>query len=343
MKTATAIAAITDESRTRAAPTGASGENMAAEKKDTGAREIRRGLVLPGGAALGAFQAGALKAIRENGIEFHVVAAASIGLIHALAWNRGTEFVLDLDRRWRDDAERFHPFDPKKLLRLKNPFEFRAQLDKLFNTYRSSQPDPSAKAAVPIIVSLTEAATGRNVAFSIADPDLPAAVRTDVCRATTIIPPLGDRPIEIRGVRYYDGGFSNNVPIDFLAELDLDEIWVVSSFPPHARKSWFEPLWRAANAVRDRTTNGWVAGAASVAAQYFNPREKPVYGKSLLIIEPTVRNPLQLLSLVGALTFSPKYIDRLLKLGYRQGARVCEEYVAATAEKTGAARLAQTA
>ena len=139
-------------------------------------RAIRRGLVLPGGAALGAFQAGALKAIREAGIEFHIIAATSIGLVHALAWNRGEEFVARLDGRWRKDAAEFAPFDPKRLLRLKNPFSFGKSLDKLFSQYRSTQPNVGDKGTIPILISLTEAATGRNVAFSVSEPGLSAAV-----------------------------------------------------------------------------------------------------------------------------------------------------------------------
>jgi predicted acylesterase/phospholipase RssA len=290
-------------------------------------RAIRRGLVLPGGAALGAFQAGALKAIREAGIEFHIIAATSIGLVHALAWNRGEEFVARLDGRWRKDAAEFAPFDPKRLLRLKNPFSFGKSLDKLFSQYRSTQPNVGDKGTIPILISLTEAATGRNVAFSVSEPGLSAAVRTDAYRAATTIPVLGDAPIEIRGKRYYDGGFSNNVPIDYFADADLDEIWIVDPIPSLPARVWHAPLWRVAKALRSATKNPWFLGAAGVALQYFGPREKTVPGKKLVTIQLELKGSFRYAALAGALTFAPKQIDLLLSLGYRQARRTCRDYL----------------
>ena len=304
---------------------------MAGKSKKQSAKPIRRGLVLSGGGALGAFQAGALKAIRENGIEFQVIAATSIGLIHALAWNRG-DFVLSLDERWRRDAALLKPFDAKRILRLKNPFTFRPALDGLFDQYRHDQPPVGAPGHVPVIVSLTEATTGKNVAFAISLPDVPQAVREAACKASTIIPVLGDAPIEIQGKRYYDGGFSNILPIDYVEEMDLDEIWVIALTPPKTKKGWNEPLWRAAIRAQGKSKNPWVLGAAGLAAQIFSPHDLVVSQKKLVVIRPEPRGPFRSFRLIRALTFSPKNIETLLALGYERGRRVCRSYLSAARE-----------
>ena len=282
--------------------------------------------MLSGGGALGAFQAGALKAIRENGIEFQVIAATSIGLLHALAWNR-EDMVLSLDDRWREDAARMNPFDLRRVLRLKNPFTFRASLDELFDRYRTTQPSPDAYGQTPIIVSLTEAATGRNVAFSLAAPDLLLSDKENICKASTIIPLLGDDPIEIQGKRYYDGGFSNNLPVDYLEELDLDEIWAIAVTPPRTKKPWHGPLWRRAIEKREMSENPWMLGAASLAAQFFSPVYTIASKKKLVMIRPDPGGSYRLSRLYRALTFSPKEIDALLALGYRRGRQVCQDYL----------------
>lgn len=88
---------------------------------------VRRGLVLSGGAALGAYQAGGLGVLKAHGIQFEALAAASIGVLHALAWNRG-DMVYDLQEHWRDNARRLRPVNARRLLALQNPFEIQRVL-----------------------------------------------------------------------------------------------------------------------------------------------------------------------------------------------------------------------
>ena len=50
---------------------------------------MKRGLVLPGGGAKGAFQFGALEVLAQQGIRFDAVAGTSVGSLNALIWSTG--------------------------------------------------------------------------------------------------------------------------------------------------------------------------------------------------------------------------------------------------------------
>ncbi len=95
----------------------------------------RRGLVLSGGAALGAYQAGALMALHEANLHFGVISSTSIGTINAMAWN--IDSVLEeLDQHWLENAAALKPFDMSRLLQGSNPFQFHKALEAVADAYR---------------------------------------------------------------------------------------------------------------------------------------------------------------------------------------------------------------
>lgn len=281
---------------------------------------------MAGGAAFGAYQAGALKAVYEQQIQFHAIAACSVGVIHALAWNHG-DLMRTIDQHWRENISRLEPFNAKNLLRLKNPFQFRDSLDELFDHYRDSHPDAEEDGQIPIIVSLTEAEAGRNTAFNLADPDLTQQERELICKASTIIPPLGDKPIEIRGRRYYDGGFSNNVPVDLLTDMALDEIWVIRMLPPRQPAAWQEKAWQTSQDIRAKAKHPWLLGATGMAAQILDPQDPAMAEEVTVVIRPAARGPFRRFRLHRALNFSRRNIKTLLKMGYQDGQQACRSYL----------------
>ena len=287
---------------------------------------IRRGLVLSGGAALGAYQAGVLKAIREHGISFQAIAATSVGTIHALAWNRG-DTILSIDQHWKENVASMRPFRPKHLLRLKSPFRFRASIDELFEGYRSGYLDQSSADKIPIMVSLTEASTGSNRLFSLSTPDLSGQDREKICKASAVIPLVGDRPIKIQGLRYYDGGFSNNIPVDYLESLDLDEIWVVILAPYKRRRLWKRSVIFAADSIYNRSRHPWVRSLSGLTGQLLRAHDHIVSPKKTFVIRPSTRDSLGAYPIYQALTFSRRNIETLLDMGYRDGIRGCREYL----------------
>jgi len=255
----------------------------------------KRGLVLSGGGALGAYQAGALGAIKEAGIEFDLIAATSIGVMHALVWNRGEEMIRDLENTWVDTVEWVKPFDPKRLLKLRNPFGYGDALDRIFGRYRDSQPPATSEGQVPIIVFLTETRRHRSVSFNTATGGFTRDERELIYRASAAIPLLGDRSIEVRGKRYYDGGFTNNLPLKALLEQDLDEVWAITPFRPRRRR-------------RERRSHG--------------------FGGELIVIRPRATAAARDFRPYHAVLFSVGNIRRLFRRGHMDGQLACEGYLA---------------
>ncbi|MDP8256647.1 MAG: patatin-like phospholipase family protein [Candidatus Alcyoniella australis] len=285
----------------------------------------KRGLVLSGGAALGAFQAGALITLSQRGLEFEAIAAASIGLLHALAWNRGPQFVQRLDQTWREDVARFSPFEPGALLEFKSPFKFRGALTDLVAKYRDDHPDADAPGQVPIYVALTEALSGEPRGYCLSAPELDAETREAVLRAAVSIPPLGDRAVEINGERLYDGGFSNNAPIRLLDELNLDEIWLIDLTPTAMQTPLRRGLAQSVDRLRQRQLNPWITGAAAMAkSRLGGPGRKSHTRIVRIAYDP--RGLELLLRGARGLTFSQRNIDRLLALGREQAQRVWDQY-----------------
>jgi predicted acylesterase/phospholipase RssA len=52
-------------------------------------QSLRRGLVLEGGGAKGAFQFGVLRALRENQVTFDAVSGTSVGALNGFLWSSG--------------------------------------------------------------------------------------------------------------------------------------------------------------------------------------------------------------------------------------------------------------
>ena len=95
----------------------------------------RRGLVLSGGAALGAYQAGALMALHEADSQFDVISATSIGTINAMAWNMDG-VLKELYQHWLKNSGGLKPFDMSRLLQGSNPFQFHKALEAVADAYR---------------------------------------------------------------------------------------------------------------------------------------------------------------------------------------------------------------
>lgn len=75
----------------------------------------RRGLVLAGGGAKGAYAFGCLKALREKGFSFEAVSGTSVGALNALLWSADRSDKLEIGTNlWSQIS--FHRVYPLKLL-----------------------------------------------------------------------------------------------------------------------------------------------------------------------------------------------------------------------------------
>jgi len=275
--------------------------------------------VLSGGGALGAYQAGALVALKDRGVEFDLMAATSIGVLHALVWNRGEEMIHDLENTWIDTVEWVQPFVLGRLARLQNPFAYGDALDRIFGRYRDSQPPATEEGQVPIIVFLTEAGSHRSVSFNTAADGFDRDERELIYRASAAIPALGDRAIEIRGKRYYDGGFTNNLPLDALLKEDLDEVWAITPFRKGSGR--FKAASRAAKGAWKRAQ-----GRRSKRRDSRPDHSDSRATKDLVVIRPTDGDRSAEFRAYHALLFSTSNIRRLYRRGYADGRAACDRY-----------------
>ena len=273
----------------------------------------RRGLVLSGGGALGAYQAGALTVFRRYGITFEVLAAASIGVLHALAWNR--DMVENLEQLWLDNVDRLLPFDINRLRKLENPFQFKHARDRLFDRYRDNHSDPGGPGTTPIIVSLTDASTGKNELFRSDDPSISREERELIYKASSVIPPLGDKPIKIRGRRYYDGGFSNNLPVEAFNGMDLDEIWAISLLPGGGHPVWRREAYTWIGKKMRKTGNPWLAGTAGLLEQTIEQGDYSFLEEDVIMLTLEKNGGTRAKRLVKAFTFSRHNIKKLFAIG----------------------------
>jgi predicted acylesterase/phospholipase RssA len=190
---------------------------------------MKRGLILAGGAARGAFQAGVVSALDRAGVVFDAIVGTSVGAANGAALVHG--YGADLPRIWLESMAEMRWLDPWLLLRGRSPFRISEAMRSVVARYG----DVERMRAHPteLLVSTTEWATGRNVLFSSKDDasGWTAEERIDHFLASLTIPVLCTERIVIRGKRYCDGGLSDNFPLEALVERGCEEVLVVDPSP----------------------------------------------------------------------------------------------------------------
>ena len=193
-----------------------------AEKHDT-----VRGLVLAGGGAKGSHQVGVYQALMELGWLPDVITGASVGSLNAALFVMG---------KVNEAADLWRSLDNHGVLELpegKTPEELR---DFLLETLRggglNTEPlgqtidqymDENAIRASHIKYGLviTEMNTLRSVQCTL--DDIPQGQLKDYMLASSACFPAL-RPYEIDGVKYIDGGWRDNMPLDLAARMGATEL-----------------------------------------------------------------------------------------------------------------------
>ena len=193
-----------------------------AEKHDT-----VRGLVLAGGGAKGSYQVGVYQALMELGWLPDVITGASVGSLNAALFVMG---------KVNEAADLWRSLDNHGVLELpegKTPEELR---DFLLETLRggglNTEPlgqtidqymDENAIRASHIKYGLviTEMNTLRSVQCTL--DDIPQGQLKDYMLASSACFPAL-RPYEIDGVKYIDGGWRDNMPLDLAAKMGAAEL-----------------------------------------------------------------------------------------------------------------------
>ena len=169
-------------------------------------KKIKIGLALGSGGAKGFAHIGALKAFEENGIEFDIIAGASIGSIVGAFYSAGysaTDIVELLKRVDYDE--------------IKNLFMLNMDTFGLFNVIdRSIGSMDIEELPKPFRAVATELESGAEHVFD------KGSVAKALC-ASSSMPPFF-KPVLIDGVRYVDGAFTNSIPADVVKGLGADYV-----------------------------------------------------------------------------------------------------------------------
>lgn len=169
-------------------------------------KKIKLGLALGSGGAKGFAHLGALKAFEENGIEFDMVAGASIGSVVGAFYSAGYSST--------DITELLSRIDVNEI---KNLFMIRMDtfgLFKVIDREIGSINIEELKKPFKAVATLLE--SGEEHVFE------SGSVAKALC-ASSSIPPFF-KPVVINGVRYVDGAFSNSVPADVVKKMGADYV-----------------------------------------------------------------------------------------------------------------------
>ncbi len=187
--------------------------------------KIKIGLALGSGGAKGFAHLGALKAFEENGIEFDVIAGASIGSVVGAFYSAGysSTDIIELLRHV-DFGE------------IKNSFMLKMDTSGLFNVIdREIGAVNIEELPKPFKAVATELESGKEHVFASGN------VAKALC-ASSSIPPFF-KPVLIDGVRYVDGAFSNSIPADLVKEMGADYIVGIDLSTRDAKPSLLSKLF----------------------------------------------------------------------------------------------------
>lgn len=202
-------------------------------------KEIKLGLALGTGGAKGFAELGALRAFEENGIEFDMIAGASIGSIIGAFYANGYTST--------DIAELLAKVDVSEI---KNFFMMKMDTAGLFGVIDRSIGSLNIEdLKKPFLATATNMRTGEEKVFSSGN------VAKALC-ASSCYPPFF-KPVEIDGEEYIDGAFTNSVPADLLKALGADFV-VGIDLATHDAKPGF--LTRIFPTYKSKVKEPWEKG-----------------------------------------------------------------------------------
>ncbi|MCS6971413.1 MAG: patatin-like phospholipase family protein [Leptospiraceae bacterium] len=263
------------------------------------------GLVLSGGAALGAYQAGAIQALFEAGLSFRCVAGSSIGALNGyLAATREVERMLDfwkkIDRGKLITVQSF-----TKILFSGGTAFLSDQLQRSL-VEQAVHLDALKKSRTKYICTAISLNTGRLHYFHGNQAKNDRELREFIL-ASAAVPGIFP-PVKIGEELFMDGGLVRNTPIDALIGERVDTLIAISMEPEH----YPEEKLHNTGQIALRTLSIFFRSQANDAmerARYLPQRRV----KKILLLRPQLPLPMQ------QYEFDPKKIAHLIELGYRAG------------------------
>lgn len=210
-----------------------------------GLRERKVAVVLSGGGAKGAYEAGALSSIVRRTQEIHVMTGASIGAINAavFAWEyEKTGDMLhaaktvkatwaELGNLFTISGWRIAGQMVRSVVRTRSPFRFPSLVDNTRIRRRLQELIPehvkiSDINRIELAINATCLTTGRTISFTRNND----AYLYDAVLASSSIPLVFDARL-IEGGYYVDGGVFNNTPLRDAIEAQATDVFVVELKP----------------------------------------------------------------------------------------------------------------
>ncbi len=192
------------------------------------------GVVLAGGGARGAYEVGALKAIKEEGIKVGAICGSSIGAINAAIFAQGD--FEKCENIWRNvtpgDVVDMSLFSDERLFSIKNIGTFidemrrnngisMTPLEKMLNDVISEEKLILSSMDFGLVTySLSE-----NEVIELFKCDIPRGRLIDYLMASSALPGVRARVID--NVTYIDGGMGDNKPIGMLVNKGYRDIIAV--------------------------------------------------------------------------------------------------------------------
>lgn len=181
----------------------------------------RVGFLFSGGSARCAFQIGVVETLQELGVRPAVCLGVSGG-----AWNAAAVAVGNWARLrayWRFFC-RMPYVDLANLAREHSPFIWTRLHERAFERYVGAErlKDPST---LPLFVAATRLRDRQSVILDVRAAEDPL----QPLLATNYLPPFYTHAVKIDGVRYGDGGFSDNAPYEWLFDYGCDAVVLMAS------------------------------------------------------------------------------------------------------------------
>lgn len=204
-----------------------------------GVQILKRAIVLAGGGAKGSYQFGFWRAIREMGLEFHIVTGSSVGALNGAMmasglFERGIEMwnsirtediitssptaisqVIDTDGIASSLRSFLGDMGENAVKLEMDPFP----LGNLIDGYLDEKALRESETDFGIMISEYPNMRSHPVRLS----EIPYGMLKDYLMASSTVYP-SMRPAVIAGKKYVDGGYSDNFPVNLALDMGADDI-----------------------------------------------------------------------------------------------------------------------
>lgn len=277
-------------------------KRKAPTKKKQGRRQ-RYGLVLSGGAALGSYQAGAIRALYEAGLDIRCIAGSSIGALNGyLAATREIDRMLAL---WKN-------IDQKRLITIQSftRLFFSGSTSLLTDQMQRKlveeavSLEPLQKSGIRYFCAAISINTGKLHYFRGNAAKTDRELR-DYILASAAVPGVFP-PVQIGDELFMDGGLVRNTPIEALEKERVDCIIAISMEPEYYPE---EKLNNTAQIALRTLSIFFRSQAEDAVARSLASRRRRA--RKILLLRPQLPLPMQ------QYEFDPKKIEQLIELGYK--------------------------